>query len=164
MLNEGGVTIKERTMDINVAHRIFGHPSEATTKSTAKTYGWTLTGKLEKCDECTLAKIRQQNLNKEATPSSKKGERLYIDISSIKKRSYGGSKFWVLIVDDFTKMKWSLFLKNKSELTDKVLLFLKTIHEEVKVIVQSICCNNAGENKILEENCKKTTGLAHIKF
>ena len=38
------------------------------------------------------------------------------------------------------------------------------MHEEVKVIVQSICCDNAGENKILEENCKKTTGLAHIQF
>ena len=144
MLNEGEVTIKERKMDINIAHHIFGHPSEATTKSTVKKYGWTLTGNLEKCDECTLAKIRQRNLNKEATPSSKKGERLYleyIDISSIKKRSYGGSKFWVLIVDDFTKMKWSLFLKNKSELTDKVLPFLKTMHEEVKVIVQSIRCD-----------------------
>ena len=73
-------------------------------------------------------------------------------------------KFWVLIVDDFTKMKWSIFLKNKSELTDKLIPFLKTMHEEVKVIIQSICCDNAGENKILEENCKKTTGLAHIKF
>ena len=128
-------------MDINIAHYIFGHPSEATTILTAKTYGWTLTGKLEKCDKCTLAKIRQRNLNKEASPSSKKGERLYINISSIKRHSYGGSKFWVLIVDDFTKMKWSLFLKNKSELTDKVLPFLKTMHEEVKVIVQSIRCD-----------------------
>ena len=89
---------------------------------------------------------------------------MYIDISSIKKRSYGGSKFWVLIVDDFTKMKWSIFLKNKSELTDKVIPFLKTMHEEVKVIIQSIGCGNAGENKILEDNCKKTTRLPHIKF
>ena len=69
-----------------------------------------------------------------------------------------------MIVDDFMKMKWSLFLKNKSKLTDKIIPFLKIMHEEVKVIVQLICCNNTGENKILEENCKKTTGLAHIKF
>ena len=61
-------------------------------------------------------------------------------------------------------MKWSIFLKNKSELTDKVIPFLKTMHEEVKVIIQSIGCDNAGENKILEDNCKKTTRLAHIKF
>ena len=47
---------------------------------------------------------------------------------------------------------------------DKVIPFLKTIHEEIKIIVQTIRCDNAGENKILEENCKNTTGLAHIKF
>jgi hypothetical protein len=27
------------------------------------------------------------------------GERLYIDISSIKERSFGGANFWALIVD-----------------------------------------------------------------
>ena len=59
MLNEGEITIKERTVDINVAHCIFGHPSEATTKLMAKKYGWKLTGNFEKCDECTIAKIRQ---------------------------------------------------------------------------------------------------------
>ena len=59
MLDEGEITIKERTMDINVADCISGHPSEATTKSTAKKYGWTLMGNLEKCNECTLAKIHQ---------------------------------------------------------------------------------------------------------
>ena len=80
MHDEGQVAIKARTMDITVAHCIFGHPSEAMTKSTAKQYGWKLTGNFNKCDKCTLAKIRQRNLNKEATPSSKKGERLYIDI------------------------------------------------------------------------------------
>ena len=84
------------------------------------------------------SQICQKNLNKVITPSAKKGERLYIDISSIKKRSYGGSKFWVLIMDDYTKMKWSIFLEKKSELTDKVIPFLKTMHEEIKVIVQSI--------------------------
>ena len=89
---------------------------------------------------------------------------MYIDISSIKKHSYEGSKFWVLIMDDFMKMKWSIFLKKKSKLTDKIIPFLKTMHEEVKVIIQSIQCNNAGKNKILEENCKKTTGLVHFQF
>ena len=38
------------------------------------------------------------------------------------------------------------------------------MHKEIKVVVHTIRCDNAGENKILEENCKNTTGLAHIKF
>jgi hypothetical protein len=30
------------------------------------------------------------------------GERLYVDIISIKERSFGEAKFWNLIVDDYT--------------------------------------------------------------
>jgi hypothetical protein len=29
-------------------------------------------------------------------------ERLYIDINSIKERSFGGATFWALIVDDYS--------------------------------------------------------------
>ena len=87
-----------------------------------------------------------------------------MDISSVKHRSIGGTKFWCLIVDDYMGMKWSFFLKSKGKLKDKIIPFLKTIHEKDKVMVQSIRCDNAGENNRMEEACKQTTGLAHIKF
>ena len=54
--------------------------------------------------------------------------------------------------------------KSKGELKDKIIPFLKTIHEKDKVTVQSIRCDNAGENNKVEEACKQTTGLVHIKF
>ena len=123
-----------------------------------------LTGNWNKCENCVLAKIRQRNLQKTAPPTTAKGERLYMDISSVKQRSYGGSKFWCLIVDQHTRMKWSIFLKKKSDLGDKVILFLKNLHEKDKVIIQNIRCDGAGENKTLKEKCKGTTGLAHIEF
>ena len=45
--------------------------------------------------------------------STHKEERLYIDTSSVKTESLGGAKFWLLVVDDFTGMGWSYFLKGK---------------------------------------------------
>jgi hypothetical protein len=56
-------------------------------------------------------------------------ERLFMDISSIKTTSYGGSKFWLLVVDDKTDYSWSYFLKLKSETKYKIcalVLELKT--------------------------------------
>ena len=48
------------------------------------------------------------------------------------------------------------FRQKESELTNKVIPFLKPIHKEAKGIVQSIQCGNAGDNiKILEENFMK---------
>jgi hypothetical protein len=32
----------------------------------------------------------------------------------------GGFKFWALIVDNYTDFCWRIFLKNKSELKDKM--------------------------------------------
>ena len=52
------------------------------------------------------APLERQNRKKVAkwtqTKASKPGERLYMDISSMKERSLGGSKFWALIVDDYS--------------------------------------------------------------
>ena len=87
-----------------------------------------------------------------------------MDISSVKQRSYGGSKFWCLIINQHTGMKWSIFLKKKSDLADKIIPFLKNLHEKDKVIIQNIRCDGAGEHKTLKEKCKGTTGLAHIEF
>jgi hypothetical protein len=41
--------------------------------------------------------------------SSIRGEPLYIDISSMQETNFGGSKFWVLIIDDFSSYCWSYF-------------------------------------------------------
>ena len=82
MINQNK-TIKPRKMDIHAAHHMFGHSSQATTIATAKYYGWELTGKWNGCFDCTLVKIRQQNLNKSSKPTKEKGEQLYMDISSV---------------------------------------------------------------------------------
>jgi hypothetical protein len=56
--------------------------------------------------------------------SNMPGERLYVDISSIKERSIGGANFWALIVDDFTDYCWSFALKKKSDLKIKIKTLL----------------------------------------
>jgi hypothetical protein len=41
--------------------------------------------------------------------SSIHGERLYIEIISMKITSFGGSKFWALIIDDFLSNCWRYY-------------------------------------------------------
>ena len=55
-------------------------------------------------------------------------------------------------------------MKKKSDLVDKVVPFLKNLHEKDNVVVQNIRCDGAGENKTLKDKCKATMGLAHIIF
>jgi len=44
---------------------------------------------------------------------------MYVDLTSSKYTSAGGSKYWCLAVDEATHMKFSMFLKQKSEFEGK---------------------------------------------
>ncbi len=55
------------------------------------------------CAPGALAKSKQMNISKIIkTKAHKPGERLFLNISSMKTRSLDGSKFWVLIVDFYS--------------------------------------------------------------
>ena len=107
-------------------------------KITAKSYDWKLLGKFETFEDCADGKAKQKNTNKEWLQGSKNpGERLYIDIISIKGESVEGSKFWALIIDDCTSYCWSYFLNKKSILKEKItslILDLKDQDIQVKIL------------------------------
>ena len=69
-------------------------------------------GKMENCENCAIGKMRQKNVPKgPKEKSTKPGYRMYIDLTSSKYTSAGGSKYWCLAVDEATHMKFSMFLK-----------------------------------------------------
>jgi hypothetical protein len=102
---------------ITLLHQLLGHPNEQTLRATAKHYDVSVTGTFRPCYECATAKIKQTKIAKVShVTSSKPGERIYIDISSVKTESHGGFKFWLLIVDNYSDMCWSKFMPTKSSL------------------------------------------------
>ena len=79
---------KGKSIKVDDLHQILGHPSEETTRRTAAFYDWKVMGQFTPCEDCGIAKSRQKNVNKESEARSKiPGERLFIDISSIKHKS-----------------------------------------------------------------------------
>jgi hypothetical protein len=102
----------EKKEDINKFHRKLGHPSKEITIATAKHLGVKLDGSWDECEECMLGKARKKNLKSNSmNKSTKAGERFGFNISYIKNDSFGGSKYWLLIVDEFSSMVWSYFLR-----------------------------------------------------
>ena len=83
-----------------------------------------------------------------------------MDISSIQNPSYGGSKFWTLLVDEATCRVWSIFLKAKSDLKDHAIPWIRVIKKDHGEDIKVLRCDNAGENKSLETSIQATTDLA----
>jgi hypothetical protein len=108
-------------IEVNLFHEMMSHCGVDKLQKTADIHDFKLTGKLTICENCALAKARQKNVK---GSSKVPGERVYLDISSVRDVSFGGAKFWVLIVDDYTDYCWSLFQKEKSELKEKMIALL----------------------------------------
>ena len=141
-----------------LAHWRLGHMNKNEVKSTAAKYGWKImdmeTASDKPCPHCATAKIRQTNINKESgTRATKPGERLFVDISSVNGTSLGGSKFFALIIDQYSSFKWGLFLKTKDDLSEKFLPIAKQLACN-QTPIRNIRCNNAGENKGLERRLR----------
>ena len=94
-------------------HNQLGHPSMRTVQKTSRDMGIKLENEDENnCESCALSKAKRVNLRKYNTnPVFNPGNRIYLDTSWIKYPSGGGNNYWVLLVDEFTKMCWSLFIR-----------------------------------------------------
>ena len=118
-------------------------------------------GNMENCENCGIGKMRQKNVPKGPKENSTKpGYRMYIDITSSKYVSTGGSKYWFLAVDEATHMKFSMFIKQKSEVKESFVPFLKELRHTYGIKVEHIRCDNTGKNCALEYLCiEKDLGI-----
>ena len=57
-----------------------------------------------------------------------------------------------MLVDEATKYKKSFFLKRKNEQVQPIIDCIKALKARHKIQVKIIRCDNAGENKVLEES------------
>ena len=113
---------------------------------------------MENCENCAIGKMKQKKVPKGPTEkSTKPGYRMYIDLMSSKYTSAGGSKYWCLAVDEETHMKFSMFLKQKLEMKEKLVPFLKELQHTYGVKVEHIRCDNAGKIGHLKMNVLKKT-------
>ena len=139
-------------LSMNEVHERLGHPCTEITKATAWKLKLNATGEMSKCEHCDIGKMRKKNINKKPlTRADTPGNRVYMDIGSIKYRSAGGSKFWVLFVDDFSDYLFGTYMKKKSDLKDEGVKLLNKIMNDYDVTIKIIRCDNAGENKALEK-------------
>jgi hypothetical protein len=158
-LNEG------KAIKYEELHAMLGHPGEKTVRETAKRLSIEVSGKSKNpCEHCAKAKMRQKNIPKEnENKTDVVGERLYVDISSIKSRSYGGNKFWCLAVDEATDQSFSCFVGRKSHAPYKLVKLIKELKDKGK-IVKYIRCDNAGENYKLKELCEEEELGIELEF
>ena len=94
------------------------------------------------------------------TQAKTAGERIMIDTSSVRiNKKSGIKKYWLLIVDEATGMKWSHFINHKDDQIPLLINFLKKYPQ-----VKNIRCDNAGENYSLRKEVDKNGFNVNFEF
>jgi len=87
-----------------------------------------------------------------------------VDISHVKNRSFGGSQYWLLAVDDATDFSFSLFLKTKDQTARAMISLIKELRALENVVVKKIRCDNSGENVAFQAAAKEEGLGLHFEF
>ena len=105
-------------------------------------------------------KIRQKNIPKKNEDKSENPrERMYLDISSMRKPSMGGRQHWVILVDEATKYKKHFFLKKKNEQVEPIIDWMKALKARHKIQVKIIRCDNERIKSWQESQTRMSWGL-----
>jgi transposase InsO family protein len=72
-------------------------------------------------------------------------ELIHSDICGPMEYSFGGCRYFIFFIDDYTRMTWVYFLKAKSEAFEKSVNFQHVVENETREKVASLRTDNGGE-------------------
>ncbi|GJU15012.1 retrovirus-related pol polyprotein from transposon TNT 1-94 [Tanacetum coccineum] len=78
-------------------------------------------------------------------------------------RSYGGNRYTLVIVDDYSRYTWTIFLKDKTEAFDQFEIFSKKIQNQLGCTIVSIRTDHGREfdNEVQFREFCNTNGITH---
>jgi transposase InsO family protein len=116
------------------------------------------------CATCQAGKqVGSTHQSKNVVSTSRPLELLHMDLfGSIAYLNIGGSKYGLVIVDDFSRFTWVFFLQDKSETQGTLKRFLRRAQNEFELNVKKLRSDNETEFKNLQvEEYLEEEGIKH---
>ncbi|GJZ08372.1 retrovirus-related pol polyprotein from transposon TNT 1-94 [Tanacetum coccineum] len=117
------------------------------------------------CDACKMGKQAHISHKAENIVSTTRClELLHMDLfgpSAV--RSYGGNRYTLVIVDDYSRYTWTRFLKDKTEAFDQFEIFSRKIQNQLGCLIVSIRTDHGREfdNEVQFREFCNANGITH---
>ncbi|GJS15755.1 retrovirus-related pol polyprotein from transposon TNT 1-94 [Tanacetum coccineum] len=117
------------------------------------------------CDACKIGKqAHASHKAKNIVSTTRCLELLHMDLfgpSAV--RSYGGNRYTLVIVDDYSSYTWTRFLKDKTEAFDQFKIFSKKIQNQLGCTIVSIRTDHSREfdNEVQFGEFFNANGITH---
>ena len=120
------------------------------------------------CEACNITKAKQKAVVKisELDPVKRSGERIYLDISSVKAPSgipQPSKPRWRIMVDERTNLKFSDFFATKDGMIEPTCMQINK-WKNAGIHVKYIRLDNAGENKKLAQRTESSAWKFNITY
>ena len=126
-------------------HSRLGHPSSSRLQFLAKNV-LHFPFSNNACEVCPLAKQTRLPFHLSSISSSKPFSLIHCDIWGPHKiASFSGARYFLTIVDDFTRFTWLFLMQNKSETQNLLKSFFAFVQTQFNTHVQQIRVDNGGE-------------------
>ncbi|GKB42939.1 retrovirus-related pol polyprotein from transposon TNT 1-94 [Tanacetum coccineum] len=116
------------------------------------------------CSSCEVSKAKRSSFKTKTVPSSKgRLNLLHMDLCGpMRVASINGKKYILVIVDDYSRYTWTLFLRSKDETPEVLKDFLTMIQRNLQALVISVRTDRGTEflNKTLNAFFKEE-GIEH---
>jgi transposase InsO family protein len=116
------------------------------------------------CSACQEGKqVGAHHPHKNIMTTDRPLELLHMDLfGPIAYISIGGSKYWLVIVDDYSRFTWALFLREKSQTLETLKRFLRWAQNEFRLRIKKIRSDNGTEFKNSQiEGFLEEEGIEH---
>jgi transposase InsO family protein len=115
------------------------------------------------CAACQAGKQVRSTHQSKNVMTTRPLELLHMDLfGPVAYLSIGGSKYGLVIVDDFSRFTWVFFLQDKSETQGTLKCFLRRAQNEFELKVKKIRSDNGSEFKNLQvEEYLEEEGIKH---
>lgn len=98
------------------------------------------------CKHCQLGKQTSVRFKAKEHSTSKPLELVHTDLCGpTRNKSFQGEYYFMLLIDDFTRMSWVYFLKEKSETFNKFKAFKTLVENEIGIKIKCLRSDNGGE-------------------
>ncbi|WCJ43065.1 hypothetical protein M5689_023829 [Euphorbia peplus] len=115
------------------------------------------------CTICHAAKQHRLPFPLSSIKSTHRCELLHMDVwGPYSVDAISGGKYFLTIVDDFSRVTWIVLLKYKSQVPEAIEVFLRMVHTQYAVTVKVIRSDNGGE--FFNHQCKhlfQNYGIIH---
>ncbi|KAJ0471759.1 putative RNA-directed DNA polymerase [Helianthus annuus] len=144
-------------------HSRLGHPADQAIKMFKDTLNISIEGDHGPCDVCHRAKQHREPFPLSEHKSSQLGELVHLDVwGPYKVASREGHRYFLTIVDDYSRAVWVCLMKSKTEVFENIQTFVNIIQTQFKKVVKCFRSDNGSEfvNGQMSHYCK-LKGIVH---